>query len=138
MEQGALYARSKCFVIFFFFQIKSTGDLKEAEYKLAQSGDATCNGLDSAEVGSRIMTLRKAPLAERCDFPTWFKGPKHWHALAGNFGYTFHSRYVNCIYCYVCVCVCFSYLLIRHCLLNFIIQFEWIHDTIRCTMSYYV
>lgn len=23
---------------------------KDAEYKLAQSGDATCNGLDSAEV----------------------------------------------------------------------------------------
>lgn len=25
-------------------------NLKDAEYKLAQSGDATCNGLDSAEV----------------------------------------------------------------------------------------
>lgn len=25
-------------------------DLKDSEYKLAQSGDATCNGLDSAEV----------------------------------------------------------------------------------------
>lgn len=26
------------------------GSAKNAEYKLAQSGDATCNGLDSAEV----------------------------------------------------------------------------------------
>lgn len=67
---------------------------KDAEYKLAQSGDATCNGLDSAEVGSRIMTLKKAAPAERCDFPAWFKGPKHWHALMGNAGYTFHQRLV--------------------------------------------
>lgn len=28
----------------------STVSAKDAEYKLAQSGDATCNGLDSAEV----------------------------------------------------------------------------------------
>lgn len=26
------------------------GSLRDGEYKLAQSGDATCNGLDSAEV----------------------------------------------------------------------------------------
>ncbi|XP_055375141.1 uncharacterized protein LOC129607905 isoform X2 [Condylostylus longicornis] len=64
---------------------------KDAEYKLAQSGDATCNGLDSAEVGSRIMTLRKPPLAERCDFPTWFKGPRHWHGLMGKSQYTYHQ-----------------------------------------------
>lgn len=37
------------------------------------------------------MTLRKPPPAERCDFPIWFKGPKHWHALMGNAGYIFHS-----------------------------------------------
>lgn len=32
--------------------IRQTADreLKDSEYKLAQSGDATCNGLDSAEV----------------------------------------------------------------------------------------
>lgn len=28
----------------------SGGSNKDAEYKLAQSGDATCNGLESAEV----------------------------------------------------------------------------------------
>ncbi|EDW58434.2 uncharacterized protein Dvir_GJ14437 [Drosophila virilis] len=65
---------------------------KDAEYKLAQSGDATCNGLDSAEVGSRIMSLRKPPAAERCDFPAWFKGPRHWHALMGNAVYNYHAN----------------------------------------------
>lgn len=30
---------------------------KDAEYKLAQSGDATCNGLDSAEVRTTITTF---------------------------------------------------------------------------------
>ncbi|XP_055698220.1 uncharacterized protein LOC129798843 isoform X2 [Phlebotomus papatasi] len=82
--------RYRCFV----YEKTPTGmglSSKDAAYKLAQSGDATCNGLDSAEVGSRIMTLRKAPPAERCDFPAWFKGPKHWHALQGNVGYTFHQ-----------------------------------------------
>ncbi|XP_073819470.1 argus isoform X2 [Musca autumnalis] len=65
---------------------------KDAEYKLAQSGDATCNGLDSAEVGSRIMSLRKPPVTERCDFPAWFKGPRHWHVLMGNAVYNYHSN----------------------------------------------
>ncbi|XP_030562711.1 uncharacterized protein LOC115764020 isoform X2 [Drosophila novamexicana] len=65
---------------------------KDTEYKLAQSGDATCNGLDSAEVGSRIMSLRKPPAAERCDFPAWFKGPRHWHALMGNAVYNYHAN----------------------------------------------
>ncbi|XP_067618574.1 uncharacterized protein aus isoform X2 [Eurosta solidaginis] len=65
---------------------------KDAEYKLAQSGDATCNGLDSAEVGSRIMSLRKPPVTERCDFPVWFKGPRHWHVLMGNAVYNYHPN----------------------------------------------
>lgn len=72
--------RYRCFV---YEKITGSGSSKEAEYKLAQSGDATCNGLDSAEVGSRIMTLRKAPAADRCDFPQWFKGTQ---ALALDIG----------------------------------------------------
>jgi hypothetical protein len=44
--------------MFFYFvrppsthpQIITGGSQKDAEYKLAQSGDATCNGLESAEV----------------------------------------------------------------------------------------
>lgn len=35
----------------------SLSSVKDAEYKLAQSGDATCNGLDSAEVRIYIKTL---------------------------------------------------------------------------------
>ncbi|XP_049294501.1 uncharacterized protein LOC125769738 isoform X2 [Anopheles funestus] len=65
--------------------------LSGSEYKLAQSGDATCNGLESAEVGSRIMTLKKAPLMDRCDFPVWFKGPRFWHALMGSAHYVFDA-----------------------------------------------
>uniref|UniRef100_A0A182NMJ5 Uncharacterized protein n=1 Tax=Anopheles dirus TaxID=7168 RepID=A0A182NMJ5_9DIPT len=65
--------------------------LSGSEYKLAQSGDATCNGLESAEVGSRIMTLKKAPLMDRCDFPVWFKGPRFWHALMGSAQYVFDA-----------------------------------------------
>ncbi|XP_055321818.1 uncharacterized protein LOC129577954 isoform X3 [Sitodiplosis mosellana] len=81
--------RYRCFV---YEKILSNDDTsKDAEYKLAQSGDATCNGLDSAEVGSRIMTLRRSPPTERCDFPAWFKGPKHWHSLAGNNQYVYHQ-----------------------------------------------
>ncbi|XP_055618252.1 uncharacterized protein LOC129763325 isoform X2 [Toxorhynchites rutilus septentrionalis] len=81
--------RFRCFV---YEKISGSGAANaDAEYKLAQSGDATCNGLESAEVGSRIMTLRRAPMTERCDFPAWFKGPRHWHALMGNANYIFHS-----------------------------------------------
>lgn len=39
--------RYRCFV---YEKMAGSGGSKEAEYKLAQSGDATCNGLDSAEV----------------------------------------------------------------------------------------
>lgn len=35
------------------------GSSKDAEYKLAQSGDATCNGLDSAEVSQIEINKKK-------------------------------------------------------------------------------
>ncbi|XP_021693827.1 uncharacterized protein LOC5577649 isoform X1 [Aedes aegypti] len=80
--------RYRCFV---YAKISGSGAPNaDAEYKLAQSGDATCNGLDSAEVGSRIMSLKRAPMTERCDFPAWFKGPRHWHALMGSANFIFH------------------------------------------------
>ncbi|KAL7016238.1 hypothetical protein ACKWTF_009969 [Chironomus riparius] len=83
--------RYRCFV---YEKISGKRDdlPKDAEYKLAQSGDATCNGLESAEVGSRIMTLRKAPPVERCDFPSWIRHQKHWHTLSGSVTYTFHQN----------------------------------------------
>lgn len=41
----------RCSPFFFLYRIVHTDETsKDAEYKLAQSGDATCNGLDSAEV----------------------------------------------------------------------------------------
>lgn len=36
------------------FSGPSISTSKDAEYKLAQSGDATCNGLDSAEVNRSL------------------------------------------------------------------------------------
>jgi hypothetical protein len=48
----------KIFVLllfFYFFHIG--GNSKDAEYKLAQSGDATCNGLESAEVDNHTYII---------------------------------------------------------------------------------
>lgn len=39
------------------------------------------------------MTLKKTPPAERCDFPTWFKGPKHWRSLTSSTTYSHHQKY---------------------------------------------
>lgn len=68
---------------------------KDLEYRLAQSGDATCSGLENSEYGSRIMTLKRFGPAERCDFPKWFKEPKHWHSLNGELSYNVHQKYVE-------------------------------------------
>lgn len=68
---------------------------KDVEYRLAQSGDATCSGLENSEYGSRIMTLKRFGPAERCDFPKWFKEPKHWHSLNGELSYNVHQKYVS-------------------------------------------
>lgn len=70
------------------------GGSKDVEYRLAQSGDATCSGLDNSDYGSRIMTLKRSGTAERCDFPKWFKEPKHWHSLNGELSYNVHQKYV--------------------------------------------
>lgn len=74
---------------------------KDVEYRLAQSGDATCSGLENTEFGSRIMTLKRFGPAERCDFPKWFKEPKHWHSLNGELSYNVHQKYVSALtfYC---------------------------------------
>ncbi|CAO1439859.1 unnamed protein product [Diamesa serratosioi] len=71
---------------------KHVGLSKDVEYRLAQSGDASCNGLESAEVGSRIMTLKKSGPLEHCDFPKWFKEPKHWHSLNGEVAFSVHQK----------------------------------------------
>lgn len=65
-------------------------------YRVAQSGDATCNGLFSTMEGSRSMTLRKAPSPGKCRFPSWLTGHTAggltWHTLDLARSYTFHPR----------------------------------------------
>jgi hypothetical protein len=79
----------------YFLLIYSLAGSKDVEYRLAQSGDATCTGLENPEFGSRIMTLKRFGPAERCDFPKWFKEPKHWHSLNGELSYNVHQKYVD-------------------------------------------
>lgn len=67
------------------------------EYRVAQSGDATCNGLFSASEGSRTMTLKKAGSLSKCRFPGWVTnshgmGNSHWHTLDYSTTYSFHHR----------------------------------------------
>nr|CAD7267677.1 unnamed protein product [Timema shepardi] len=62
------------------------------DYQVAQSGDATCNGLSSAMEGSRTMTLKKASSPSKCRFPSWLTSSLHWHTLDYTRSYTFHHR----------------------------------------------
>ncbi|XP_043272415.1 uncharacterized protein [Venturia canescens] len=65
-------------------------------YRVAQSGDATCNGLFSAMEGSRTMTLTKVSSPSKCRFPSWLTGHTSggltWHTLDLVRSYTFHPR----------------------------------------------
>jgi len=62
-------------------------------YNLAQSGDATCDGLSSAVEGSRTMKLAKIPeVVPSCSFPSWLTGPKHWKTLDGSEIYDFSKE----------------------------------------------
>ncbi|CAL4091075.1 unnamed protein product, partial [Meganyctiphanes norvegica] len=52
-------------------------------FHVAQSGDATCNGLFSVKDGSRTLKLTKVDTSgSQCRFPVWVGGP-HWHSLDG-------------------------------------------------------
>ncbi|CAK9815402.1 hypothetical protein ANTQUA_LOCUS8420 [Anthophora quadrimaculata] len=65
-------------------------------YRVAQSGDATCNGLFSPMEGSRTMTLMKVSPPGQCRFPNWLtghsSGGQTWHTLDLTRSYTFHLR----------------------------------------------
>ncbi|XP_008560637.1 uncharacterized protein LOC103580598 [Microplitis demolitor] len=65
-------------------------------YRVAQSGDATCNGLFSPMEGSRTMTLTKVSTPGKCRFPEWLTGYANndltWHTLDLTRSYTFHPR----------------------------------------------
>lgn len=63
-------------------------------FRVAQSGDATCNGLSSDMEGSRTMTLYKAEAAapSRCKFPSWLSAHAHWHTLDYRRSYSLHQK----------------------------------------------
>ncbi|XP_014287780.1 uncharacterized protein [Halyomorpha halys] len=68
-----------------------SGSDSEVVYRVAQSGDATCNGLFSPMEGSRTMTLRRAN-PPRCKFPAWMTTTAHWHSLDYKSTYSLHHR----------------------------------------------
>lgn len=83
--------RYRCFV----FDKHPGGDTidgNEVAYRLAQSGDATCNGLFSPTEGSRTMTLYKATSPSRCKFPSWVSGQGQWYTLDQRRSYSLRHR----------------------------------------------
>lgn len=59
---------------------------------LAQSGDATCNGLYSPKEGSKALTINKAPSKLGCTFPNWLSKHRQWSSLDGSFWWTVTSQ----------------------------------------------
>ncbi|CAH1115807.1 unnamed protein product [Psylliodes chrysocephalus] len=82
--------RYRCFV---YEKASSASEaLDGVDYRVAQSGDATCNGLFSATEGSRTMTLKKALPLNKCRFPYWIANSNHWHSLDYSSTYSFHHK----------------------------------------------
>ncbi|KAK6633602.1 hypothetical protein RUM44_004209 [Polyplax serrata] len=78
----------RCFV----YERVQTHDRKVA-YNVAQSGDATCNGLLSALEGSKVMRLTKVENAHtKCKYPTWITEHHHWHTLDYRKSYHFSHK----------------------------------------------
>lgn len=70
--------RYRCFVY------KNWNDEMGSGVRMAQSGDATCNGLFSVTGGSMTLKLKKVDTSRSgCRFPSWLAGP-HWHSLDGH------------------------------------------------------
>ncbi|XP_046669907.1 uncharacterized protein LOC124360369 isoform X2 [Homalodisca vitripennis] len=79
--------RYRCFV----WEKRSYG--KKVSFDVAQSGDATCNGLLSPTEGSRTMRLTKVEShhhgdSKSCRFPKWLTEHHQWHTL--DHSKTFH------------------------------------------------
>lgn len=77
--------RYRCFV----YERGPGGDA--GDVRVAQSGDATCNGLTSATEGSRTLVLRRAAPRPACSFPAWLGAAPGWAALGGGDNYTFRE-----------------------------------------------
>ncbi|XP_026328699.1 uncharacterized protein LOC113236747 isoform X2 [Hyposmocoma kahamanoa] len=71
---------------------ESSSFSSEVEYRVAQSGDATCNGLFSATEGSRTMALKRVSVRFNCQFPSWMTFSHTWHTLDFSSNYTFYQR----------------------------------------------
>ncbi|BET02301.1 Hypothetical protein NTJ_15118 [Nesidiocoris tenuis] len=85
--------RYRCFVYDKIPPSSGSGDGEgNVAYRVAQSGDATCNGLFSPMEGSRTMTLYKASSPSRCKFPSWVSNPGHWHTLDHRRSYSLRHR----------------------------------------------
>lgn len=67
----------------------------ESGYQIAQSGDATCDGLFSATEGSRTMTLTRSESfsGAKCRFPRWFTEHAHWQSLDGSVFYNTDNKF---------------------------------------------
>lgn len=74
----------RCFV---YEKSKEGDNAKNHGYALAQSGDATCNGLSSPTEGSRTMKLQKVQLENKCHYPSWVIHSHRWHMLDGRKDY---------------------------------------------------
>jgi hypothetical protein len=74
------------------FVFDKTKDEPEG-YEIAQSGDATCDGLLSPKDGSRTLKIHKtlATIA-RCVFPSWMIAHRHWKLLDGSHMYDFNRE----------------------------------------------
>ncbi|XP_042217692.1 uncharacterized protein LOC121863236 isoform X2 [Homarus americanus] len=51
------------------------------DYHLAQSFDATCNGVFPPFDGSKTLRIKKVGSYSGCEFPSWVSSHRRWHAL---------------------------------------------------------
>ncbi|XP_023936992.2 uncharacterized protein LOC112045140 isoform X2 [Bicyclus anynana] len=66
---------------------------KSTSYFIAQSGDATCNGLSSPTDGSRTMKLTTSDDEHnRCHFPSWIVDHHKWFSLDHTHQYHFTTK----------------------------------------------
>ncbi|KAE9539704.1 hypothetical protein AGLY_004956 [Aphis glycines] len=76
-------------------QLKGSSASGDVEYRVAQSGDATCSGLFSPLEGSRTMILKKEIFETKCSFPLWLTENQKWRTLDHGKTFTFPHHHNN-------------------------------------------
>ncbi|XP_050058576.1 uncharacterized protein LOC114127463 [Aphis gossypii] len=76
-------------------QLKGSSTSGDVEYRVAQSGDATCSGLFSPLEGSRTMILKKEIFETKCSFPLWLTENQKWRTLDHGKTFTFPHHHNN-------------------------------------------